>query len=179
MQRHSAWPAGERTRSQIAERGPKELLLTIQCICNPRRAHGGFNPAAEPGLILTPPDKATSGRWLSVGLGDRCSTDADWVVLSACNTAAGGAQGAEALWLARAFFYAGARALLVLALGGLLDAGRSLITMTLSTMAADRRLGVAREALRRSMLVLMRRRTQSTCTYWAPFVVVGEGAASR
>jgi CHAT domain-containing protein len=42
--------------------------------------------------------------------------DADWVVLSACNTAAGGSDkpGAEALsGLARAFFYAGARALLV------------------------------------------------------------------
>jgi hypothetical protein len=36
------------------------------------------------------------------------------VILSACNTAAGGAKGAEALsGLARAFFYAGARALLV------------------------------------------------------------------
>ena len=40
--------------------------------------------------------------------------NADWVVLSACNTAAGGGEGAEALsGLARAFFYAGARALLV------------------------------------------------------------------
>lgn len=40
--------------------------------------------------------------------------DADWVVLSACNTAAGDKPGAEALsGLARAFFYAGARALLV------------------------------------------------------------------
>src|SRR5262249_9636118 len=40
--------------------------------------------------------------------------NADWVVLSACNTAAGEKPGAEALsGLARAFFYAGARALLV------------------------------------------------------------------
>lgn len=38
--------------------------------------------------------------------------NADWIVLSACNTAAGGRKGnAEALsGLARAFFYAGARA---------------------------------------------------------------------
>jgi CHAT domain-containing protein len=36
------------------------------------------------------------------------------VILSTCNTAAGGAQGVEALsGLARAFIYAGARALLV------------------------------------------------------------------
>ena len=40
--------------------------------------------------------------------------NADWVVLSACNTIAGDKPGAEALsGLARAFFYAGARALLV------------------------------------------------------------------
>jgi CHAT domain-containing protein len=40
--------------------------------------------------------------------------NADWVELSACNTIAGDKPGAEALsGLARAFFYAGARALLV------------------------------------------------------------------
>ena len=40
--------------------------------------------------------------------------NADWVILSACNTAAGDKPGAEALsGLARAFFYARARALLV------------------------------------------------------------------
>ena len=42
------------------------------------------------------------------------SLDADWVVLSACNTGAGDGQGAEAIsGLGRAFFYAGTRALLV------------------------------------------------------------------
>ena len=40
--------------------------------------------------------------------------NADWVILSACNTAAGDKPGAEALsGLARAFFFAGAPALLV------------------------------------------------------------------
>lgn len=40
--------------------------------------------------------------------------NADWVVLSACNTAAADGAGAEAVsGLGRAFFYAGARALLV------------------------------------------------------------------
>ena len=40
--------------------------------------------------------------------------NADFVVLSACNTAAGDKPGAEALsGLARAFFYAGARSLIV------------------------------------------------------------------
>ena len=40
--------------------------------------------------------------------------DADWVVLSACNTGAGAVEGAEAVsGLGRAFFYAGTRALLL------------------------------------------------------------------
>lgn len=44
----------------------------------------------------------------------RLKLNAEWVVLSACNTAAGDKPGAEALsGLARAFFYSAARALLV------------------------------------------------------------------
>lgn len=44
----------------------------------------------------------------------RFALDADWVILSACDTAAGAEPGAEGLsGLARAFFYAGARSLLV------------------------------------------------------------------
>jgi CHAT domain-containing protein len=47
--------------------------------------------------------------------------NADWVVLSACNTIAGDSPGAEALsGLARAFFYAGATAPLVTHWGGYL-----------------------------------------------------------
>jgi CHAT domain-containing protein len=53
-------------------------------------------------------------KYLSASEVTALKLDADWVILSACNTAAGGAQGAEALsGLARAFFYAGARAMLV------------------------------------------------------------------
>jgi len=39
--------------------------------------------------------------------------NADWVVLSACNTASGGASSESVSGLGRAFFYAGAKALLV------------------------------------------------------------------
>jgi CHAT domain-containing protein len=71
---------------------------------------------SEPGLILTPPQTATEGDdgYLSASEITTLKLDADGVILSACNTAAGSAEGAEALsGLARAFFYAGARALLV------------------------------------------------------------------
>jgi CHAT domain-containing protein len=76
---------------------------------------------AEPALILTPPrDGATPAELeddnglLTASEVAQLELDADWVVLSACNTAAGEKGNAEPLsGLARAFFYANARALLV------------------------------------------------------------------
>ncbi|MGE0205772.1 MAG: tetratricopeptide repeat protein, partial [Hyphomicrobiaceae bacterium] len=71
----------------------------------------------EPGLILTPPEGQPSEEddgYLSASEITTLKLDADWVILSACNTAAGTSETTEALsGLARAFFYAGARALLV------------------------------------------------------------------
>jgi len=70
---------------------------------------------------LTQPALALSAPQLSGGTGNddglltmdeimALKLDADWVVLSACNTAAGDGSGAEAIsGLGRAFFYAGAR----------------------------------------------------------------------
>lgn len=66
--------------------------------------------------VRSPSDKATEtdDGYLSASEIATLKLDADWVILSACNTAAGSAEGAEALsGLARAFFYAGTRALLV------------------------------------------------------------------
>jgi CHAT domain-containing protein/tetratricopeptide (TPR) repeat protein len=77
---------------------------------------GQVEGSAEPGLILTPPPKGTSdpqALWRDDGFltASEIATlklDADWVILSACNTAAAQGVGAEALsGIARAFFYAG------------------------------------------------------------------------
>ena len=71
---------------------------------------------AEPALLLTPPAQASEedNGLLTASEVAQLNLNADWVVLSACNTAAGSNDGAEALsGLARAFFYAGARSLLV------------------------------------------------------------------
>jgi CHAT domain-containing protein len=74
--------------------------------------------------------------------------NADCVVLSACKTAAADKPGAEALsGLARAFFYAGARALLVSHWSVDSEAATQLATSTFATMTADPKLGRA-EALR-------------------------------
>ena len=111
----------------------------------------------------------------------RLKLDADWVILSACNTAAGGAQGAEALsGLARAFIYAQARALLVSHWEVDFAATVKLITGAMRRLAANKSMGRA-EAMRQSMLALIDKGTPQEAhpAYWAPFVVVGEGGAGR
>jgi CHAT domain-containing protein len=137
---------------------------------------------AEPGLILTPPNTATEGDdgYLSASEITNLKLDADWVILSACNTAAGSTEGAEALsGLARAFFYAGARALLVSHWAVASEATVKLITGAVERMTSDKRIGRA-EAMRQSMLALIDKGEayEAHPAFWAPFVVVGEGAAS-
>src|SRR5208337_2357484 len=77
---------------------------------------GDLPGVSEPALLLTPPETATpeDDGLLTASEVSQMKLNANWVVLSACNTAAGGSQGAEALsGLTKAFFYAGSRALLV------------------------------------------------------------------
>jgi len=105
--------------------------------------------------------------------------NADWVILSACNTASSdGTPGAEGLsGLAKAFFYAGARALLVSHWPVASDAAVKLTTGLFKEAAAHPEIGRA-EALRRSMLALMDDGDNPYFAhpmFWAPFVVVGEG----
>lgn len=142
---------------------------------------------AEPALMLTPPDAATEedDGLLTASEVTELKLDADWVVLSACNTAASGEKGdAEPLsGLARAFFYAGARALL--ASHWYVDS-RAAVEITTGTFAELRRnpsIGKA-EALRRTMLAAMndpgRPKSWTPAAHpavWAPFVIVGEGGA--
>jgi CHAT domain-containing protein len=144
---------------------------------------GQLRGTNEPGLILTPPDMASEedDGYLSASEIAALKLDADWVILSACNTAAGAAPNAEALsGLARAFIYAHARALLVSHWAVDSDATVKLITGTVREMARDAKAGRA-EALRRAMLVLIDHRAprEAHPAYWAPFVVVGEGGAGR
>ena len=66
----------------------------------------------EPALLLHPGDGEDG--FLTASEAATLRLDADWVLLSACNTAAGDAEDAEGLsGLARAFFFAGAKALMV------------------------------------------------------------------
>jgi CHAT domain-containing protein len=71
----------------------------------------------EPGLVFTPPQAASAqdDGVLAASEAATLNLTADWLILSACNTAAadGRAAGDSLSGLARAFLYAGARALLV------------------------------------------------------------------
>ena len=143
---------------------------------------GDIKGLAEPSLALTLPKEPSEldDGLLTASEVAQLKLNADWVVLSACNTIAGEKPGAEALsGLARAFFYAGARALLVSHWAVESNAAMRLTTSTFDIMKSDPKLGRA-EALRRAMLAYMNDTTNPQYAYpalWAPFVVVGEGAA--
>ena len=136
---------------------------------------------AEPAIALSIPAKATDfdDGLLTASEVAQLKLNADWVVLSACNTVAGETPGAEALsGLARAFFYAGARSMLVSHSSVLSNTTVRLMTGTFDEIAKDPTLSNA-EALRRSRLALMndpKHPEWSHPIYWAPFVVVGEAA---
>jgi hypothetical protein len=118
---------------------------------------GDVEGLAEPSLALTLPKQPTEldDGLLTASEVAQLKLNADWVVLSACNTAAADKPGAEALsGLARAFFYAEARALLVSHWSVDSEAATRLTTSTFALMKADPKLGRA-AALREAMLSYM------------------------
>ncbi len=149
---------------------------------------GELNGLTQPALALTAPDVAgvegdgllTMDEILALKL------NADWVVLSACNTASGDGAGHEAVsGLGRAFFYAGARALLVSNWPVDSVAARLLMTDLFKRYAAGAPTAKA-DSLRFAMLDLMdgpgsvvpstgkSEYAYAHPLFWAPFVLVGD-----
>jgi CHAT domain-containing protein len=131
----------------------------------------------EPALILTPPDEPSDedDGLLTASEAAQLKLNADMVILSACNTAAGDGKAGEALsGLARAFFYAGSRALLASHWYVNSNAAVDLVTGMVAEMSKK---GAGRaEALRRSMMMQVRSGGyRAHPSYWAPFVLVGDG----
>jgi CHAT domain-containing protein len=139
---------------------------------------------AEPALALTIPEKPTDldDGLLTASEIAQLKLDSDWAVLSACNTAAEDKPGAEALsGLARAFFYAGARSLIVSHWSVSDEATARLMIGTFRASARDPKLSHA-EALRLSILAMIdgaKSNGEADPRLWAPFVVVGEPAKPR
>jgi CHAT domain-containing protein len=149
---------------------------------------GELNGLTQPALALSAPDVSGSD-------GDGLLTmeeilalrlDADWVVLSACNTGSGAGAGAEAAsGLGRAFFYAGTRALLVTNWSVHSQSARDLTTDLFRRQNADQTLSRG-EALRQAMMALMDGRgfvgtdgktifTYAHPLFWAPYTIIGDG----
>jgi CHAT domain-containing protein len=149
---------------------------------------GELDGLAQPALALTAPSVADSD-------GDGLLTmeevlalklDADWVVLSACNTGSGVVAGAEAAsGLGRAFFYAGTRALLLTNWSVHSESARELITDLFKRQADDPAL-TRGAALQQAMMALVDGpgytgadgKTEFAYAhplFWAPYSVIGDG----
>ncbi len=174
--------ATEREVKRLSENGQLAQYRIVHFATHGALA-GQVRGNAEPGLLLTPPAQASEedDGYLTASEIAALKLDADWVILSACNTAAGEAREAEALsGLARAFIYAQARALLVSHWEVDSAATVKLITGAMTRFAADKGMGRA-EAMRQSMLALIDKGGpgEAEPAFWAPFVVVGEGGTAR
>ncbi|ULK95209.1 CHAT domain-containing tetratricopeptide repeat protein [Bradyrhizobium sp. I71] len=141
---------------------------------------GDVKGLGEPSLALSIPDQPSEldDGLLTASEVAQLKLNADWVVLSACNTIAGDKPGAEALsGLARSFFYAGARALLVSHWAVDSEAATRLTTSTFALLKNEPRIGRA-EALRRAMLAYLDDASSPRNAYpamWGPFALIGEG----
>ncbi|MGV9008241.1 CHAT domain-containing protein [Brevundimonas sp.] len=136
--------------------------------------------AKEPGLVLTPPPLATAADdgYLTASEAALLKLNADFVVLSACNTAASdGRPGAEGLsGLARAFFYAGARSVLVSHWEVSDAATTTLITGTFAHLDAKTSADPATraQALQAGIRAVRAERRWQHPAYWAAFTLVGD-----
>lgn len=178
---------------QANERNIKSLDLSkykIVVFATHGLVPGELNGLHQPALALTAPDVAghagdgllTMEEILALKL------DADWVVLSACNTGAGAGAGAEAAsGLGRAFFYAGTRAILVTNWSVHSTSARELVTDLFRRQAKDRKLSRG-EALRQATMELLDKgsfadeRGKPLFAYahplfWAPYTIIGDGGA--
>ncbi|MDP3958979.1 MAG: CHAT domain-containing protein [Pseudorhodobacter sp.] len=141
--------------------------------------------ANNAGLVLTPPSQpdAQDDGLLTTAEIANLRLDADFVLLSACNTAAGATGRDEGLsGLASAFFLAGARSLLVSHWPVYSDAATRLTTATFDQAAANPGIGRA-EALRRAMLAVLDDPQATPAmlhpAWWGPFMIAGEGGTGR
>lgn len=136
---------------------------------------GDLPNLTQPALALAATANLTDSPLLTLEDILSLKLNADWVVLSACNTAGADGRAEEAMsGLARGFFFAGSRSLLVTHWSV-----ESLSAMKLTTGVFDvykKTPSIRRsEALRQSILSLMRQAEYSHPAYWAPYVLVGDG----
>ncbi|MBW4034974.1 MAG: CHAT domain-containing protein [Proteobacteria bacterium] len=141
--------------------------------------------AQEPAIVTSAPPDAKSAARAMLTTSDitNLHLNANLVILSACNTGgSNGRAGGEALsGLARSFFFAGARALMVTQWAVNDQVSSYLVATTLEHVAAADDGGAA-SSLRSAQLALIDSAGSGGVPasvadpfYWAPFVVIGDG----
>jgi len=138
----------------------------------------------DSGLVLSPPvlPTALDDGLLTTHEIAALDLDADFVILSACNTASGDSQNQEGLsGMASAFFFAGARSLMVSHWPVYSDAAVDFTTRSFDALQSDNTITRA-DAVRIAMLAILddpfATARQSHPSYWAPFTIVGDGLST-
>jgi CHAT domain-containing protein/tetratricopeptide (TPR) repeat protein len=154
---------------------------------------GDLDGLEQPALALSSPTVTglKEDGLLTMGEIMKLKLNADWVILSACNTGAAEGLGAEALsGLGKAFFYAGTRALLASMYPVETTSARQLTTHLFRSQMEHKKLTRA-QALRKAMLDLIQSpgysdpRTKRIVfsyahpLFWAPFVLSGDGGGEN
>ena len=171
--------------TQASERRVKTMDLSdrrILVFATHGLVPGDLDGLVQPALALSSPELAgdlENDGLLTMGEIMGLKLDADWVVLSACNTAAGNGTGAEAIsGLGQSFFYAGARSLLATSWPVETTSAKALTTALFTRMASQPDLDRA-EALRQTIIEIMDSPEKNGYCYahpifWAPYILVGD-----
>lgn len=176
---------------QASERQIKSMNLSdrkVIAFATHALVPGDLDGLDQPALALTSPSIAGDNEDGLLTMEEilRLKLNADWVVLSACNTGAAEGKGSEAVsGLGRAFFYAGTRAILVSMWPVETTSARKLTTELFRYQQADAMLSRSR-ALQKSALALIDgpglkdqasgkiAASYAHPLFWAPFIIVGE-----
>jgi len=167
------------SKAQLMQRNKDGRLAQVRVL--EFATHGlvaGFaSDLAEPALLLAAGDKP-SDELLLASEAATLNLNADWVLLSACNTASPDEPEAQGLsGLSRAFFFAGARSLLVSHWRVRDDVAPLLIPAML--LAERQNVALSRaQALQQATLAVLDNRALDAASpaAWAPFTLIGEAA---
>jgi CHAT domain-containing protein len=140
----------------------------------------------EPSILMSNPPQAQDASAAFLGVDEvlKLQLDADLVILSACNTAgpSGSGAGESLSGLARAFFFAGTRGLLVTHWSVEDNSAKLIVTHTMASFAGGVPRADTSTALRAAKLEMLdgdNGRYGKLFTHpfaWAPFVLIGDGA---
>lgn len=172
--------------SQASEQNVKERDLSNKSVlvfATHGLVPGDLDGLDQPALALSNPrlNQSSGDGLLKMEEILTLDLNADWVILSACNTASGDGDGAEAFsGLGQAFFYAGARSLLLSNWSVETVSAKLLTTGIFEASVNDRSLTRA-QALQASIRKLIGSTDESGIysyahpIFWAPFTLVGDG----